>query len=126
VPAINRHLHPSALADKLAKVCGMFGSDHDGEVVVAARTAHRIVKEAGATWPQILMPALPAPEPQGAAADAAWRPAIAFCLENLNQLDERDATFIRSIHAYRRKPSAPQLKWLGDCYRKLVARGCRP
>jgi hypothetical protein len=112
------------LANKLAKVCGLFGSHHDGEVLAAARMAHRIIREAGATWPEALTPTLPAPEPQRQARDD-WRTALRFCLDNFDLLDERDGGFIRSIHSYRHMPSAPQLKWLADCCRKLMARGCR-
>lgn len=38
----------------LAKVLGMLGSAHDGEVVNAARKAHQLVQERGATWPAVL------------------------------------------------------------------------
>jgi len=35
---------------KLAKVLGMMGSAHDGEVLTAAKTAEALVREAGLTW----------------------------------------------------------------------------
>jgi hypothetical protein len=40
---------PPALADKLAKVLGMLGSAHDGEVAAAGRRADAMVKGAGLT-----------------------------------------------------------------------------
>lgn len=47
----------------LAKLLGMTGSAHDGEVIAAARKAHELVKAKGATWPDLLgLDALP-PEP---------------------------------------------------------------
>jgi hypothetical protein len=40
--------------DRLAKICGLFGSDHDGERAAAAARADRIVRDAGLTWPVVL------------------------------------------------------------------------
>ena len=40
--------------DTLAKVLGMLGSDHDGEVLAAARQAERMRKETGRTWDELL------------------------------------------------------------------------
>jgi hypothetical protein len=40
--------------ERLAQLLGMLGSDHDGEVLNAARLAAREVRNAGATWPQLL------------------------------------------------------------------------
>lgn len=42
-------LDPTA-ADKLAKICGLFGSDHEGERASAALVADRIVKASGLAW----------------------------------------------------------------------------
>ena len=52
----------------LAKVLGMLGSSHDGEVVNAARKAHEMLKAKGVTWPAVLglddmQQDQPAPEP---------------------------------------------------------------
>lgn len=38
----------------LAKVLGMLGSSHDGEVVNAARKADELLKAKGTTWPEVL------------------------------------------------------------------------
>ena len=38
----------------LAKVLGMLGSAHDGEVVNAARKAHELLAAKGVTWPAVL------------------------------------------------------------------------
>ena len=42
------------LLDKLGKVLGMLGSQHDGEVLAAGRRAHIMVTAAGWTWPGLL------------------------------------------------------------------------
>jgi hypothetical protein len=41
-------------ADKLAKVCGLFGSDHDGERATAAAKANEIVRERGLSWSDLI------------------------------------------------------------------------
>jgi hypothetical protein len=117
------------LADKLAKVLGMLGSSHDGEVLVAARTADRMVKEAGATWQEALLPAaLPVPEPSAHPGFARWTDAREFCINNIGMLDDRDAAFVWGMVRLStwETPSPKQLKWLTDCARKLQVRGCRP
>src|SRR5262245_25791951 len=48
-------LDPST-AQRLAKLCGMFGSNHDGERAAAAAKADALVRGLGLTWPQILLP----------------------------------------------------------------------
>ena len=42
------------LADRLMKLCGMFGSDFDGERGNAARMADELVRDAGLTWPDVI------------------------------------------------------------------------
>src|SRR3546814_17944079 len=39
---------------RLAKVCGLLGSDHDGERASAAVAATAIIRNAGLTWAQII------------------------------------------------------------------------
>jgi hypothetical protein len=54
------HLPPE-IADKLAKILGMLGSAHDGEIAAAGRRADAMVKGAGLTWGQVIALAAPAP-----------------------------------------------------------------
>ena len=42
-------LDPQA-ADRLAKLLGMIGSQHDGEALAAARKAHQCLHQLGLTW----------------------------------------------------------------------------
>jgi hypothetical protein len=44
---------------RLAKVCGLFSSDHVGERAEAARRADALVRLAGLTWPELLGAELP-------------------------------------------------------------------
>jgi hypothetical protein len=48
----------TALVDlqRLARVCGLFGSDHDGEALAAARQAEKIRKKVSLTWKELLVP----------------------------------------------------------------------
>lgn len=41
-------------ANKLAKLLGMLGSAHDGEIVNAARKAHELVRNSGTTWREVI------------------------------------------------------------------------
>jgi hypothetical protein len=45
--------------DRLGKLLGLLGSDHDGEVAAAGRAAHRLIRDAGLTWCDVLTPRLP-------------------------------------------------------------------
>jgi hypothetical protein len=53
--------------DRLARILGMLGSAHDGEVVAAARQAERLRQDAGLIWRDIVGPAAspPALRPHG-------------------------------------------------------------
>jgi hypothetical protein len=54
---------------KLAKVCGLFSSNHMGERAAAAAKADAIVRGAGLTWPDVLAPTLAAPRQ----SETSWR-----------------------------------------------------
>lgn len=55
---------PPDLASKLAKVLGMLGSDHDGEIAAAGRRANMMIQKAGLTWGDVISPpTAPKPEP---------------------------------------------------------------
>jgi hypothetical protein len=43
--------------EKLAKFLGMLGSDGEGEVINAGRMAHKMLKQARLSWPEVLDPA---------------------------------------------------------------------
>ena len=48
-------LDPHA-ADKLAKLCGMFSSDHDGERATAAAKADKLIRSHGLRWSDVIAP----------------------------------------------------------------------
>ena len=66
--------------EKLARILGMMGSSHDGEVLAAARAAEQLRSSAGLMWSDILRPATtepvatkpkPAPKPKPKASTAS-------------------------------------------------------
>lgn len=46
--------NPEIDLDRLAHLLGMLGSRFDGEALNAGRLAHRLVRSAGSTWPEVL------------------------------------------------------------------------
>lgn len=66
---------------KLARILGMLGSQHDGEVVAAARAASRLLTDAGISWADlatgvtvVVKAAPPSPEATQAAQEARREP----------------------------------------------------
>jgi hypothetical protein len=118
-----------ALAERLAKVCGQFGADNDHLVLVAARTAHRLLKEAGATWPDAFQPTLPAPEPKqqpySAHASGNHRAIAQFCLDEAAEsrgglLTSWEIGFLNDILKFQRI-SPKQRAILERLYDKVLA-----
>lgn len=72
---------------RLAKVCGLLGSDHDGERASAARAATAILLAAGLTWEQLILAELER-DPTGE--------ALAF-LQDATIADEWSRHFVASI-----------------------------
>jgi hypothetical protein len=74
----------TALVDlqRLARVCGLLGSDHDGEALAAARQAEKIRKKVGLTWEELLVSS-PRPRSEDPPPEdlTDWRSACHFCLE---------------------------------------------
>ena len=90
----------TALVDRrrLARVCGLLGSDHDGEVLAAARQAEKIRKKVGLTWEELLAPSTrrrPAdPSPEDL---TIWRWACHFCLERSRSLTSWELDFVATV-----------------------------
>jgi hypothetical protein len=81
--------------ERLGKLLGMLGSDHDGEVAAAGRAAHRLIREAGLTWGDVLtppprLPLLPTPPADRASLIVECRSRWAF-------LTDWERDFIASI-----------------------------
>jgi hypothetical protein len=90
------------LAGKLAKVLGMLGSEHDGEIAAAGRQANQMVRNAGLTWREVIAPAAPAPQQQYRPPRRWRRPvsagdAAALCLQWPEVLTDWETDFCRSL-----------------------------
>src|SRR5947207_6671053 len=103
--------------DRLAKLLGMMGSAHDGEVVAAARQAERLRADAGLTWPEILVPRLPPPpQRQNVGTVAA---AIDFVLEHEVVLTDWERGFVRDLRRFKYPLSPRQLEVLERLVEKV-------
>jgi hypothetical protein len=106
---------------RLAKLLGLLGSDHDGEVVAAGRTADRLVRGAGVTWRDVVLrhplPRQPPdPVPFGDAGE------LDYCLRWSDQLSAWEANFVASISRQVRPLTTRQRNVLARIVDKLRAR----
>ena len=109
--------------DKLAKVLGMLGSAHDGEVVAAARRAEAMVRGARLTWRDVII-STPSPvvviENDAEVSDSEM---LAACLEAEERaiFNPRESEFVISIASQlrrRRRLSEKQRDWLASLYER--------
>jgi hypothetical protein len=85
--------------DRLAKLCGMFGSSFGGERAVAAALADKLVRDAGLTWQAVLTepPAtLPLSRPVG------WRELAAACHARPHSLTPWERDFVAGLGRFPR------------------------
>lgn len=84
---------------KIAKLLGMLGSAHEGEVITAARKAHKLVHKRGATWCEVI-------GARDTERDAAQQiPHHAIVLELLKAtalLTSFERNFLRGILAFQK------------------------
>lgn len=105
--------------DRLAKLCGMFGSDHAGERANAAAAADKLIRDAGLRWPDVIFPALP-PPPRPTPIHSVAE-AVEFLLDHQDALTEWERGFVRSIATQKYSISAKQL----DVLDRLVEKARR-
>jgi hypothetical protein len=107
--------------DRLAKVLGMLGSAHDGEIIAAGRRAHMMVTSAGWTWPELLG------APSAVQNCRQARQMVEACLAAGDLFDDYETKFLKNILPQLkrgRRISDKQFAWLGrlhDC--AMAARG---
>ena len=102
------------IAERLAKLCGMFGSDHIGERSAAAQMADRLVKESGLTWFDVILQRLPIPGP-------SVTEKIRFALGHIDLLSRWEHGFLLSIRNTKRELSDKQLEVLNEIVAKAKA-----
>ena|SRR5205823_12752945 len=103
--------------DRLAKLLGMMGSAHDGEVVAAARQVERLRADAGLTWPEILVPRLPSPPREQNVRSVAE--AVDFVLEREVALTDWERGFLRDLRRLKYPLSPRQLEVLERLVEKV-------
>jgi hypothetical protein len=107
--------------DRLAKLLGMLGSSHVGEVANAGRLADKLVRGAGLTWPDIITPALLPPNTDPIGGD--WRQTAATCNRYLHLLNRWEADFLAGLPRFPRL-SSKQRSILLKIAVRLRACGC--
>lgn len=100
---------------KLAKVLGLLSSNHDGEVLAAARMAQRIIQSAGTTWEEAVHPATPEPRivvVQTGSTHQDPRSLAVSVLSSDYQPDAKEASFLQDFIRRRARPSVAQIRWI--------------
>ena len=116
--------------ERLVKLLGMLGSDHDGERASAGLLAARLLRDKGLTWTQVISsgPSQTYPRPQA----SPWQPPTSTCpssrlgdmrlaLNNLASLSEWERDFVRSI-AQRPRWSPKQAARFAEVVDKVRSR----
>ena len=104
-------------ARKLARICGLFGSDHAGERAAAALVADRLVRDLGLTWPEVITAARMYPPPP----DAESEQLIRFALDRAALLNDWEREFLTSIQG-RWHLTEKQARQLNDIVAKVKDR----
>ena len=110
---------PTSALDRLTKLAGMLGSDHDGERASAALLATRLLRDHGLTWRDVL-----GRQPSGERAaplDADVRTLAAWCAKRAEWLTDWELDFALNVARRDRPASAKQ----GDTVRRLAERIAR-
>ncbi len=97
-------LVPRDLTLRLTKLCGLFGSEFDGERANAARMADDLIHGFGLTWKDVIWPGhTEAGTPHQARHEPRdHQDAARMCLRFAKALSEWERGFCRSVLGYRR------------------------
>ena len=98
--------------DHLAKLLGLLGSSHDGEVCTAGRKAHEFITRLRLTWNDVLY-----------SPPEAWWQMADLCNRHPHALSAKERDFVANITRMRRPPTNRQLDWLVAIYARLRREG---
>jgi hypothetical protein len=91
---------------RLAAVLELLSSDKDGERQAAAEAAHRLIRNAGLRWADILGPPSTEPPPIAppprARKSPPWRSLLAECHAHPDRFSEWELQFLASVGQQRR------------------------
>ncbi len=115
-------------AERLVKLLGMLGSDHDGERAAAAMKADSFVKGLGLTWRDVVMSTETdvddLDQQQEAGEDSTdddwWRDAARFYLQWPEDFNDWELDFLYGVLKFR-KPSDKQIETIKRLYEVAVA-----
>ena len=111
--------------ERLVKLLGMLGSNHDGERAAAALKANALVRDHGLVWSDII----PTPHADRRPNDARaknqddqkvdWRTMRDFCAQRSHLLRPREQEFIDHIDSWRGELTEKQSAWLIAIYTRV-------
>lgn len=122
-------LEPAEL-DRLAKLCGLFSSDHAGERASAAAMADRFLRDRGLRWPDVFGAPIAANDPRDAADlfatwPGGWRNACSFVLRH-GCLSNWERAFAEKISGYVGNATPRQREILRALLDRCLDAGARP
>jgi hypothetical protein len=110
--------------EHLAKLLGMLGSDHVGEVANAGRLADKLVRAAGLTWPDVITPAQPPDvETDTDPIGVDWRRTVGAANRYPHLLNRWEVEFLAGLPRFPRL-SCKQRSALLKITTRLRACGC--
>jgi hypothetical protein len=110
-------------AERLAKLCGMLGSNHDGERAAAGLKADQLVRNLGLTWADVISGATTNWR-MCASSQTDWHRMAAYCHRYRAALNPRDRAFVETMLTWRSQPTERQQDWLIDIYARLHRGAC--
>jgi hypothetical protein len=108
-------------AQRLAKLCGMFSSHHDGEVINAARKADQLVRSSGETWSSIIADRQLPPPRDWRRTSHDWRTMVNACLFRIETLSPKEKSFVRSMSNWPGEPTPKQAARLASIFARVRA-----
>jgi hypothetical protein len=111
--------------ERLARLLGMLGSDHAGERDNAGRAAHRMVRQHGITWFDVVATHPPpgTDDPDTDPIGVHWRRTVAACRRYPHLLNRWEADFLAGLTRFPRL-SCEQRSILLKIVVRLRACGC--
>ena len=117
-------------AERLVKLLGMLGSNHDGERAAAALKANELVREHGLVWSDVIPTLEQQQEHAGRRPNDAraknqddqkvdWRTMRGFCAQHFNLLRSREQEFVDDIGDWRGALTEKQSAWLVSIYTRV-------
>jgi hypothetical protein len=126
---ITRTLTPE-IAERLAKLLGLLGSDHAGERAAAALKADELLKREGLRWCDVIRPREPLAVETSNNSNSAetvfrpsenddWRAMVRACMAQAAELSARELQFVRTMTRWRGEPTDKQFEWLESIYERI-------